>query len=250
MNIKDITKKLVEGKPLSDEEKAFVESYDPDAATRTAVDAAAAAARRDAEAKLQKATADLKAATDAQAALQAKVKEFETNAGKLGGEASEAIRILNEKMAKLEKDRADAIAAQAKMVRETRISKLIEKAKLKYVDGVDVTEVNGSLARKLDSLDDDALAEIESADSPDKAQIHGHIFSKHRETWKGVIADESGGGSGGRPAGSRPSRMSNGVNPWKSETKNLTDQISIMNSDPQKAAQLMAEAGVKPPPQE
>jgi hypothetical protein len=35
-------------------------------------------------------------------------------------------------------------------------------------------------------------------------------------------------------------------NPWKAETKNLTKQAQLLKTDPEKAAKLMAEAGVKP----
>ena len=249
MNIKDILKKSMEGKPLTDEEKAFVESYDPDAASRSAVDAAAAAARRDAEAKLQKAQADLKAAQDAQAALDAKVKEYEADTTKKGGAANEAIKLLTQKLDSMETALKQEREAKAKLTRDTRINGIIQKAGIKYVDGVDVTEVNASLFRKLAALEDDALDAIEKADKPDKEPVYGNLFSKHKEAWKAAIADDTGSGSGQRP-GQTGSFRTPGVNPWKKETRNLTDQISLMNSDPQKAAQLMAEAGVKPPPQE
>lgn len=245
MNIKEILKKLSEGKKLEAEEQAFVDSYDPDAASRSAVDAAAAAARRDAEAKLQKAQADLKAAQDAQALLDAKVKEYETDTTKKGGAANEAIKLLTQKLDSMETALKQEREAKAKLTRDTRINGIIQKAGIKYVDGVDVTEVNGSLFRKLAALDDDALDAIEKADKPDKEPVYGSLFSKHKEAWKAAIADDSGNGSGQRP-GKPGGFRAPGVNPWKKESFNLTDQIALKHADPQKAAQLMAEAGVKP----
>jgi len=244
MNIKEILKKLNEGKQLTDEEKAFVDSYDPEAASRSAVDAAAAAARRDAEAKLQKAQADLKAAQEAQAKAEAKVKEYEAETKSKGGAANEAIKLLTQKLETMESDLKKEREAKAKLTRDTRINGIIQKAGIKYVDGVDVTEVNASLFRKLAALDDEAIESLEKADKPDKEPVHGHLFAKHREAWKAAIADDSGNGSGQRP-GKPGGFRTPGVNPWKKESFNLTDQIALKHADPQKAAQLMAEAGVK-----
>lgn len=245
MNIKDILKKLTEGKPLTEEEKAFAGSFDPDAASRAAVDAAAAAARRDAETKLQKALADLQAEQAAKAQFEAKVKEYETDTKNKGGAANEAIKLLTQKLDSMETELKQEREAKAKLTRETRINGIIQKAGIKYVDGVDVTEVNGSLFRKLAALEDDAIEAIEKADRPEKEPVHGHLFAKHKDAWKAAIADDSGGGSGAVPPGSRPSRMPTGANPWKKETYNLTQQIELKHADPSKAAQLMAEAGVK-----
>lgn len=45
-------------------------------------------------------------------------------------------------------------------------------------------------------------------------------------------------------AGSHTNTGTGGVNPWKKETRNITEQMKIAKSDPAKAAQLKAEAGV------
>lgn len=77
MSIKEILAKLTKGEPLTDEEKAVVAGYDPD----KAVNDAAAAARRKAEADLaalKKQYDEMKAAIDAE-----KAKADEENKAKL-----------------------------------------------------------------------------------------------------------------------------------------------------------------------
>lgn len=51
----------------------------------------------------------------------------------------------------------------------------------------------------------------------------------------------TGGGTGGKPGGSGKGQ----VNPWKKETRNLTEQARIRKEDPDLARTLMEEAGLK-----
>jgi hypothetical protein len=64
-----------------------------------------------------------------------------------------------------------------------------------------------------------------------KAQVDAEVEKRFKENGRG------------KPGDDKPDR--NEVNPWKKETFNLTLQGQIVKSDPEKAARLKAEAGIK-----
>ena len=103
-----------------------------------------------------------------------------------------------------------------------------------FVDGIDPDLLKGIFSKQFDGIDDLA----------DEAAVNDRLKS-FREANKGLILSEQGGGTGrtGIPAGGiRTAR-----NPWKKETFNLTEQISIAQTNPAEAERLKAEADATNP---
>jgi len=66
-----------------------------------------------------------------------------------------------------------------------------------------------------------------------------------KKTRPGLFKADNIQGTGIDPKASAPKSTSNVVNPWKAETRNLTEQMRITRTDPALAQRLKAEAGIK-----
>lgn len=246
MTIKEAIQKILKGETLTEDERKQLETYDPEAANKAAIDAAAAGARRKAEEELAKAQASLKEAVGKATALEAKVTQYEqalNNNQKQGNAELEAMR---KTVDALKKRADDADAKAARLEKDQRINAIIAKAGFKYADGVDGAAINGILHAKLAALDDNGLKDIEGASTPFESALHGSLFKAHRESWKGALLDESGRGTGS-PLTGKTGGSYDGVNPWKKDTRNLTRQLEISKEDAALAAKLKKEAGVVDP---
>jgi len=176
MNIKTILQKVKTGEGLTDEEKTFLDSYDPDST--------AAAARKGAEAKA-------KAESEKAIALQARIDEIEAKLSDAENGTKSESEKLKAQLAKLEKQAQDAQKkadeAEGRLretVRGSHIDKLF--GALKIVDGVKREGVRNLFAEALKDLQDDDL-------STDAAQERVKAFA---QDYPALILDTSGHGSG------------------------------------------------------
>lgn len=179
MNIKDILKKVAEGKELTDDEKSFIGEYDPEKdesrIPKSRLD------REIQKAKDEKERAD-KLDTEL-AELKDRLEELE-NSGKSEAEKAKAasdkeLAKLKNQLATLEKERDEAKASLAKSERTSKISTLAQKHGFSDAEYLDYLAGSKSI-----DLDDEAavnsfIKEL-SASSPQ------HFQSKAR----------SGGGTG------------------------------------------------------
>ena len=219
MNIKEILAKVAKGETLTDEEKAFLGGYDPQAD----IDKASAAARRKAEkerddalAKAAKAAEDLEAA---QTALNNPQKD-------------DQLAKLAKEVEKLTKKNAEA---EAKLKATARMEAIRAAAK---ANGAVAAE--GISAEIFDMLLDRAVGEVDVGD----ADALKGALEAFKSANPAMIADLGKGGVGGkgRPAGG--AGATGGVNPWKEGSVNLTEQMRLLNTNPAEAQRLAGEAGV------
>jgi|GEM_PF-2512413 len=223
MKITDLLKKVANGEDLTDEEKAFLSEYNPDSSI--------AAARKKAEEK--------------QAEAEKRVKDLETKISDLEGQIKQAgdskkselelltdtVKGLQKKLDDQSKALEEAETKTKEQARSAKINKLLSGVKL--VDGVDRDMVSDAFARKFSEISDEDL---------DNADVTGSLL----ETWKGsnaaIVADDSGHGSGAPPKGSDRGAPTYTGNPYAEKTFNLTEQIELEKTNPQRAERLKAEA--------
>ena len=162
MNIKDILAKLAKGEELTDAEKAFLKTYDPDKEKNDA----AAAARRKAE--------------EEAAALKAENAELKKKADE----------------AKKAEDEAKKSQMTADQKRDAEFAEL--KAK---IEGLEKAKTD--------------------------AEQKAAAVQRSQTIRDAANSDKSG------------------KNPWAKDTFNLSEQVTLLEKDPDKARALAAEAGVK-----
>jgi len=214
---------------LSDEEKAQLKAGN----LQKTLDDTSAAARRKAEERL--AEAEAKAAEAAQKAQEAaEALEAKENEGK---PELERLKAENERLkaqiAERDTKIADLEGNVSGLTREAKLSRIIAKAKIAFVPKVDGEAMMHVLKSKfgelsIDDLDDDGRTAA--------------IVDEFKSANEAIIADTSGHGSGGDPAGRVRFRNQSIKNPWKKETRNLTLQGQIQMEDPELAKRLKAEA--------
>lgn len=153
MNIKEILKKVSEGTELSAEEKAYLASYDPDAASgripKERLD------QEIAKFKAEKERAD-KLDTDL-AELKEKLEELE-NSGKTEAEKAKAaadkeLAKLKAQVQNLTKERDEAKSSLAKSERTAKVAALAAKHKFSNADYLDFLAASKNI-----DLDDEAAA--------------------------------------------------------------------------------------------
>jgi len=249
MTIKELIQKALKGETLTDEERGLLDAFDPDKAAKSAIDSAAASARRKAEEELTKAQAELKAAQEKVNELNGKVAQYEETIKGNAQQGNAELKVMQAQLEQLTKRAAEADAKAARVEKNSRIDAIIERAGFKYGAAFDGKAINGLLHAQLEALDDAGLKEIEEAKTPFDSLLHGQLFKGHKEKWKGALLDESGKGSGDPTAGKTAAGTAGfrGPNPWVEETKNLTMRRQISMNDPQLAAQLKSQAGFVDP---
>lgn len=177
MNIKELLAKMLKGETLTDEEKAYIASFDPDKSG----DAKAAAAR--------------KAAEKERDALKAKLAELETALDEAGSAGKSEVEQLKAQVTKLTKAVETAAANVAKaegekkaLVRGTKLDRIL--GTLKFVDGLDASLPRLALERALADLKDEDL----DSDEAIKPIVEGFTAKN-----KAILLDQSGGGAGTPP---------------------------------------------------
>lgn len=215
MTIKDIIAKVLKGETLTDEEKTFAGSYDP----QKDIDTAAGSARRKAE-------ADAKTAKDALAALQAEFDAYKADNDPAKGQTE--LAKLTKRMEKLEADKKAAEDRAAAMERDSRVRALAKEAGINPAKGVD--------SKTIDLLVDHIMKDVDL----DDADAVKTAFDGFKTSNAGLIAAQGVGGAGvkGTPGGSF-----SGPNPFSKEHFNLTKQVELKESDPAAYNALKASSG-------
>jgi ATPase subunit of ABC transporter with duplicated ATPase domains len=219
MKLSDILAKVAKGDALDDEEKKFAGEYDE----QRSLDAAAANARKKAE-------KEAKDAKDALEKLQGEFDEFKSqnDPAKKQTELDKALT----RIAKLEKENADAKAQVAARDRTAKIRALAKEAGINPAKGVS--------SETIDLLVDNLMAKIDIED----ADAVKAAFDGFKSSNAGLIAANTVGGIGlrGQPANQS---VFTGKNPFLKDSFNLTEQLQLKASDPAKYAELKAAAESK-----
>ena len=219
MKLADILRKIAAGEALTDEEKAFCGKYDE----QSVANAAAAKARREAEAKA--------------ADLQAKLDALQTETQKTVTKKDADYAALADRVKALETSKAEADAKLAKIDRSAKIKAAFEKAGIKAAKGV-----SESAFQKLVDI------ATENVDISQEESLKTAIESFKAE-YTGVIASEGASGTGRTHQQQEPKSEGSAKNPWKEGSINLTEQMRILNSNRAEAERLASEAGVTLEPQ-
>ena len=210
MKIGDILKKVIAGETLTEEEKTFLGKYDE----QTVANAAAAKARRDAEAKLAEA--------------QTKLEQLEASTQKTVSQKDKDYAALADRVKALEAKNAEADAKLAKIDRSAKIKEAFEKAGIKAAKGIPEATFAKLVEIATENVD---VAQEESLKTAVEA---------FKQNYTGVIASEGSSGTG------RTHKASEGVatddNPWAKGKENLTKQCEIALADPAKAKALQEQA--------
>ena len=218
MTIKELLAKAAKGENLSDEERAFAAAYDP----QRELDAASASARRKAEAETLKAREALERS-------QAELAELrEQNNPEL--RKTETAKLMA-RIEKLEAAKTAAEAAAAAMKRTATVRDLAKAAGILPARGID--------PKTVDLLVDNLMKDVD-VDDADAVKL---AFDGFRAANAGLIAAATVGGA--NPKGTPGATLSVAGNPWKKESLNLTEQMRLVKDNPNEAAKLAAEAGVK-----
>lgn len=210
MKIGDIIKKVLAGETLTEEEKGFLGKYDE----QSVVNAAAAKARREAEAK----------AAEAQAKLEALEKETQKTVTKKDADYA----ALADRVKALETAKSESDAKLAKIDRSAKIKAAFEKAGIKAAKGVP----EATFAK---------LVEIatENVDVAQEESIKTAIEA-FRTEYTGIIASEGSSGTGRTHKSTEGAQAAD--NPWAKGKENLTEQCKIALADPAKAKALQEQA--------
>jgi chromosome segregation ATPase len=231
MEIKNILAKILKGEQLTDEEKAFVATYDP-AKEKDGVAAAARKAaekeRDEARQKAEEAQAKLdKIKADAEALQKKQEEEKLTAEERFANSIKDLNAKLEEMNARAQKAEADRLALE----RKTTILAEAKKAGVIPIKGVS------------SSFFDSAILSVTAGVNADDAEALKQAFESFKSENAALISTES---PGGVPPSGDPKKA--GVdyteNPWKKESYNLTKQIEITEKDSALAARLKSEAGV------
>lgn len=205
------------------------------------IDPKAHAALADAHERLKK---DAKADRDALAEANRKAAEAEEAAEAAKADAAAKAGDVDAIKAQLEAKHAKELAkvtARAEKA-EGQVNKLVIENGLDAA--LDAAKVSPALKKAAKALLREGAELKDDAGEP-VALMGGKPLADAIKDWAAsdegkhfVINGNSGGGAeGGGGGGSE-------VNPWKSETRNLTKQGEIQRADPTKAKRLAAEAGV------
>lgn len=224
MKLKDILNKVLKGEALTDDEKKVVSDYDGEQATN----AAAAAARRTAEADRDRIKAELEAKL---AELQTKLEAEGTSKLSDLQKAQAQVDALTKKFGDIEKTLETEKSEKGKLIRQTRINELASASGLRFVDNVDPRLTARAIA--------DAFEGLSVEDLADAVKVKP-VVEAFKASNKGLLLDASGHGTGFKGA---PNPGAGAVNPWAKTTFNLTAQGELYKTNPQLAAQMKAAAG-------
>lgn len=205
MNIKDVIAKALKGEKLTEEEKTFAGSYDP----QKDIDTAAGSARRKAE-------ADAKTAKDALTALQAEFDAYKADNDPAKVRAR--IEELTRNAERIEAETRDIETHIAELTRQARIRSLAQDAHLapaKDVDGATFDMLVDHIMKDVDLDDADAV----------KTAFDGFKTSN-----AGLIASQGVGGAGVRGTPGCSGFIPD--NPFSKENFNLTRQLGLKEANP------------------
>ncbi len=214
MKLKDILAKVVKGDALTDEEKKFIGEYDE----QKVLDTAASAARKKAETERDALKGEVEKLT----------KDLE-DAKTQGAAGNDTIAKLQKDVAALmksNKESQDKLAAQA---RTEAIRKAMGEAKVVCAKGISQALFDNAVSAAFNGVD------MANADV-----VKATIDTFKRDNPAMISVDGIGGtGQKGQPG--EPGKWT-GPNPFSKKSFNLTEGIKLMQSNPDQAKALQAEA--------
>lgn len=179
MNTKQLIEKMLKGEALTDEEKATLTAFDPDAS--------AAAARKKAEATADAAKAEQAKLADSLKAAQAKI-----DAAALEGKSdTEKLQAQLDRAAAELADKNEAIAglhaSQKAADRAGKVRGLLSKAGIAFVSGVDQGLMQSAARDVLSTLSDEQLENPATVNT---------MLESFKQANAAVIVDPTGSGTG------------------------------------------------------
>ncbi|MEN6535164.1 MAG: hypothetical protein ABFD89_15985 [Bryobacteraceae bacterium] len=192
MKIGELIAKSLKGETLTDEEKKALSEFD----IQKHSDSVAAAARKEAEAKVDQARAE-------QAKLQKQIEDLtatlrtKEDSGKSELErARDQLKEFGAKLQELQKQVDAEKTEKAKLVRGQKLGSILQQSGIQFIEGVDRKILHRAFEQSFDGIDDlDAEAVVKP------------IVNTFRAMNKGVIVDTSGHGSGSPARGTPGSPM-------------------------------------------
>lgn len=190
----------------------------------------------------------------------ADLRDKAANAGK--GVNAEKLKEMEAMLADVRKKAEEAVAAaKAEAEKEREALRLTEKQRV-IATAIAEAKANPKLAKLIDDmvdvrLRDDGTFETVvlkdgqprtkglTADLMGVSDLLGEL--KESDDWSIFFAPEGRGGSGANPGGSAGGTTNSGANPFKKETRNVTEQMRLAKENPAKARELAAAAGVQLP---
>ena len=231
MNIKTLLAKIKKDgyDKLTDDEKAFVDQYDP----QKEIDTASAAARRKAEDKAKELQSKLDAANASLAETNEKLEEATKAAEDAKGGSSKEIEALSKKIAKLEAINEKNEKTLKANARSQAIRDAAKAAGLNPAEGVSAAALERLIdlaVGETDGTDADAMkAVLDQFKADNPAMIAAAVKTGANVKGKGGVDEFKGV-----------------ANPWKTDSFNLTKQIEISQKNPELANTMKVEAGVAP----
>ena len=218
MKLKDIIAKLLKKEDLTEEEKTFIQDYDPDKASN----AIAAAARKDAEGKAAKAEARVKE-------LEGQLEEATKTADDKAKGADDAFKALQKEVAKLTKANEEATA---KVARTERASAIHARAK-----AVGIVRPEGISDAVWDAMLDGAVGKTDAA----KQDELDAVLNSFKTDNPHLVASSVKPGAN-VPGGNPGTGGYLGPNPFSKKSWSLDKQIELDNTNPELAKKLEAQA--------
>lgn len=213
--MKNIFAKIAKGEALTDAEKETVGKFD----LQAELDKSAGAARKKAE-------AETKAAKDALEALKGEFEAFKTEHDP-AKKQSETEKLMK-RIEKLEADKKAADDRSAALERTARVRQLAKDAGIVPAKGVDSKTIDllvDNVARELDLDDADAVKTA---------------FDGFKTANAALIAAQTVSGAGQKGTSGKSASIAK--NPFLKDSWNLTEQIQLKTSDPEKYAEMKSAA--------
>jgi hypothetical protein len=192
-------------------------------------------------ASIKKEKDERKAAQDAADSEKAAREEAEAAAAEKSGDVDKVKKALEEKHATEMKKRDDKIASLEAMLN----NHVVDGGLVESLSKAGIAPHLMKAAKAL--IKTQFKSEVSEKDGLPVAFIDGKAMTDFVKEWAEgeegkhfIGAPLNGGGGNGGPKG----KFSSADNPFKKETRNLTEQGRLKREDPERAKQLAAEAGV------
>ena len=169
---------------------------------------------------------------------QAEIDKAMAKERKEKAELKRKVERLENKLLTEEEKQQKKFEEQQAELEEQRKELMYEKNKMYAVKAMTKANINNSEEATL-------LMEKLVAACEDETEIDDMIELLKAWKDKDVAAEVDKRFKQGGHIPKKSENLNGGVNPWKEETFNLTEQIRLLNNDPETAAKLKAAAGVK-----
>jgi len=183
---------------------------------------------------------ELRTLRDSNAELKEKIEQVRTQiTASYEGKISELSKAVADKDSVLRKLSVSSKFSSSKILDGTIFADIREMAEAYYGSAFEVME-DGSVVAKVDGKDVWSKKNPGQIADFDEALL---IMLESSDKKSKIFLDPGVGGTG-VPAGDRAPAFNPGMNPWKKETFNMTNQSLIASTNPALAGRMKAEAGI------